>query len=135
MSSGRDDVLLVASLGGGNNVAGVADLVDGLNVDISNDVAGGEGGEDFCAVESGDGAGGDVWSCITTRASQGSSSDSPVCVVVDDGTGRTSRASKRDLEAKLAGSTLDQDNLASNGGGEVGLSSSQYQISKPCQKA
>ena len=114
MTARHDNVLLVTALGDGDNVAGVPVLVDGMDRDCADDGGIGEGGKDGCTIGTADGAGGDVGSDLTDGLAECSATNLAVHIVIENGAGSTCGTSQRDLQAKLAGSTLDQRNLASN---------------------
>ena len=123
MATSKDDVVLVTTLGGSNNVAGISRLSRRINMERT-----GEGSSSRDLVEDGlrrvarDRRNRDVRADLgALGASKSTPVDSSGLVIVDDGSSSLGGSSLRDLETELAGSSGDERDLAFDLGGVVGL--------------
>lgn len=116
----HDNVLLVTLLGGGNEVAGPPQLIDGPGVDSTSESAGLSSSADGDSIFARERDGGDVRALRARRRTE-STSERTRNVVVEGDTTSASSASERNLETELAGASRDQSNVALDGLGEIAL--------------
>lgn len=123
MATSKDDVVLVTTLRGSNNIAGIPRLSRRIDVESS-----GESSPSRDLIENRlrrvarDRRNGDV---RANFGALGGTQSTPIhgsgLVVVDDGSGCLGGSSQRDLETELAGSSGDERDLAFDLGGVVSL--------------
>ena len=107
MSTRHDDVVPIAALGGGEDIAGEPVLVGGIDDNLSRGVSGGDGCHERISVDSADGRGRDIRSLWSGGLYEGPAADLCVSVVVDDSTAGAGCACESDLETEFAGAALD----------------------------
>lgn len=121
MSTSEDNIVLVASLGGGNDVAREPAIAHGIDSDGTLNGVGGSSGNNGRAVLTRDREDGNIGAFRAgTRRAEGTGEVSSG-IVVDDGTSSAGSTGKSGLETELASTAGDDGNVSGNTGGVVGL--------------